>query len=57
MTVDETRIHHYTTDTKEHSMQWIAKCESAPRKATTVGKLISLVSDVVMNDIVFIYYL
>ncbi|CAK9806267.1 hypothetical protein ANTPLA_LOCUS4811 [Anthophora plagiata] len=36
ITVDETLIHHYTSETKEQSKQWTAKDEPAPRKAKTI---------------------
>ena len=36
ITVDETRIHHYTPETKEHSNQWVFAGERAPKKAKTV---------------------
>ena len=36
VTVDETWIHHYTSETKEQSKQWISP-ERAPKKAKTVS--------------------
>ena len=49
ITVDETWIHHYTPETKEHSKQWIFKGERAPKKAKTV-KLAGKVMDTVFCD-------
>ena len=46
VTVDETWIHHYTPEIKEHSKEWTSP-ERAPKKAKTVasvGKVMSTVS-------------
>ena len=45
-TVDETRIHHYTPETKERSKQWVFEGERAPKKVKTVksaGKVLATV--------------
>ena len=34
--MDETRVHHFTPETKEQSKQWTEKGESAPKKGKTV---------------------
>ena len=36
VTVDETRIHYYTSETKNQSKMWTGPGESAPQKAKTV---------------------
>jgi len=46
MTVDETWIYWYTSETKEQSKQWISFGECAPKKAKTVllaGKVMATV--------------
>ena len=46
VTVDETRIHWYTPETKEQSKQWTSPGERAPKKAKTVlsaGKVMATV--------------
>jgi histone-lysine N-methyltransferase SETMAR len=46
VTVDETWIHHYTSETKEQLKQWISTGEPAPKKAKTVksaGKVMATV--------------
>ena len=46
VTVDETRIHWYTPETKEQSKQWTSPGERAPKKAKTVlsaGKVMTTV--------------
>ena len=43
VTVDETRIHHYTPEMKEQAKQWTSAGKRAPKKAKTVssaGKVI-----------------
>jgi hypothetical protein len=44
--VDETWIHHYTPETKQHSKERTAKAGTAPKKAKTVssaGKVMATV--------------
>jgi len=36
ITVDETWIHYFTSETKEQSKQWTSPSEPAPKKAKTV---------------------
>ncbi|GBL91467.1 Histone-lysine N-methyltransferase SETMAR [Araneus ventricosus] len=36
ITVDETWIHYFTSETKEQSKQWVFKGDAAPKKAKTV---------------------
>ena len=59
ITMDETRIHHYTPETKQQSKQWTQDGCSAPKKVRSVpsaGRVIaSVFSDV--EGILFIYYL
>jgi len=46
VTVNETWIHYYTSETKKQSKQWVIKGESAPKKAKTVysaGKIMATV--------------
>jgi len=38
VTVDETWIHHYTSETKEQSKQWTKSGESVPKKAKTANR-------------------
>ncbi|XP_023212521.1 uncharacterized protein LOC111615326 [Centruroides sculpturatus] len=45
-TMDETWVHHFTSETKEQSKRWTERGESAPKKAKTVpsaGKVVASV--------------
>ena len=58
VTVDETWIHYYTSETKEQSKQWTKSGESAPKKAKTVpsaGKIMAVFWD--SRGIIFTDYL
>ena len=59
MTVDETWIHHYTTESKQQSKQWTAFGENAPKKAKTVLSAGKVMTTVFWDsqEIIFIDYL
>ncbi|KAG5312849.1 SETMR methyltransferase, partial [Acromyrmex insinuator] len=40
ITVDETWIHYFISETKEQSKQWISPSEPAPKKAKTVNNIL-----------------
>ena len=59
ITMDETWVHHFTSETKEQSKQWIEKGESAPKKAKTVPSADKVMASVFWDTrgIIFIDYL
>ena len=59
ITVDETWIHWYTTETKSQSKQWVEAGSSAPKKAKTVHSAGKVMATVFWDSsgIIFIDYL
>jgi hypothetical protein len=59
ITTDETWIHHYTPESKQHSKQWTEVCCSAPKKTTSIPSAGKVMASVFWNaeGILFIYYL
>ena len=59
VTVDETWIHHYTSEMKEQSKQWTSPGKCAPKKAKTVPSAGKVMATVFWNSqgIIFADYL
>ena len=59
VTMDETRVHYYTPETKEQSKQWVKASGSAPMNAKLIASARKIMASVIWDakEILLIDYL